>query len=69
MRPARHDSMITLDGLAAVAVACCGLPLLIAAVTGVGVGGWLLAHGSLIAVPVLATSAGLFWSRSRRSRE
>jgi len=68
MRPVRRDSTLGVIGLAAIAAACCALPLGVAILAGAGVGGWLAGHGSLLAVPVIASSAGLLWWRSRQDR-
>ena len=68
MRPARADSLAVI-GLAAIAAACCGLPLVAAALAGVGAGTWLLVHGSVVAIPVLAASGTLVWWRWGRGRQ
>ncbi len=68
MRPVRRDSTLGVIGLAAIAAACCALPLGVAILAGAGLGGWLLGHGSLLAVPAVAASAGLLWWRSRQDR-
>lgn len=44
--------------LVALPVICCGLPLLVAALVATGAGAWLLAYGSLLAVPVLGLGDG-----------
>ncbi len=68
MRPVRRDSTLGLIGLAAIGAACCALPLGVAILAGAGVGDWFVGHGSLLAVPVFAASAGLLWWRSRQDR-
>lgn len=59
-----------IGGLALVAlpVLCCGLPLLAIALIATGAGGWLFAHGSLLAVPALGLAVGLLVWRSARRR-
>lgn len=53
--------------LGALAVLCCSLPLLVTVLVTTGAGAWLVAHGSLLAVPVLGLGAGLLaWRFARR---
>lgn len=68
MRPARAESLSVI-GLAAIAGACCGLPFIAAALAGAGAGTWLMVHGSVVALPVLAASAVAVWWRWRRRRQ
>ena len=68
MSPARADPLAVI-GLAAITAACCGLPFVAAALAGAGAGAWLIVHGSVVAVPVLAVSAAVFWWRWGRGRQ
>jgi hypothetical protein len=67
MKPACADSLAVI-GLAAIVAACCGLPLVAAALAGAGAGTWLTVHGSAVAIPVLAASAAMVWWRWGRGR-
>jgi len=60
-------SLAGLLPLAALAIICCGLPLLIGALVAIGGGDWLIAHRSLLALPVVGLAAGLFWWSWRHS--
>lgn len=55
-------------GIAVLSVLYCGLPLLAAALVTTGAAGWLLIHGSLLAVPVTGAAASLLWWRWRRTQ-
>ena len=68
MSPARADSLAVI-GLAAIAAACCALPIVAAALAGAGAGTWLIVHGSVAAIPVLAASAAMVWWRWGRGRQ
>ncbi len=68
MIPARADSLAVV-GVAAIAAACCGLPFVAAALVGAGAGTWLIVHGSVVAIPVLAASALMIWGRWGRGRQ
>ena len=68
MSPARPDSLAVI-GLAAITAACCGLPFVAAALAGAGAGTWLIVHGSVVAVPVVAASADMVWLRWGRGRQ
>lgn len=68
LRPPGDRSTLAALGITALAVLCCGLPLLAAAVVASGAGSWLAARGSLLALPVLGVAAGLLWWGWRRSR-
>ena len=68
MSPARADSLAVI-GLAAIAAACCGLPFVAAAVAGAGAGTWLIVHGSVVAIPVVAASAAVIWWRWGMDRQ
>lgn len=54
--------------LVALPVLCCGLPLLAVALLATGAGAWLLAYGSLLAVPVLAVAiiGFIVWRSARK---
>jgi hypothetical protein len=68
MSPARADSRAVI-GLAAIAGTCCGLPFVAAALAGAGAGTWLVVHGSVVAIPVLAASAAIVWWRWGEGRQ
>ena len=67
-RAAEREGWMGTLALVALPVLCCGLPLLAAALVSTGAGAWLVAHGSLLAVPVLGLAVGLFIWRSARKR-
>lgn len=59
--------VVGLVALAAAGAVCCALPLVATALFTTGAAGWLLARGSLLAIPVMALAVGLWWWRFRRS--
>lgn len=54
--------------LAALAVLCCGVPLVAAAVLATGAGVWLPAHGWLLSIPVIVLAVALLATRYFRGR-
>ncbi len=58
LREGERGWVATLSVIAVPAI-CCALPLLVAALVATGAGPWLALHGHVLAVGVVAVSAGL----------